>query len=234
LAQFLHMAVQLKKKLGYTAQLLIEPKPEEPTTHQYDASAAIVIGFLREFNLLMHYKLNLETNHATLAWLTMFHECMLAGEAGMLGGIDVNEGTFGNGWDTDRFLGDPMVAFKMLKYGGLGTGVFNFDAHRMRGSFAPIDHIHGHILGMDTMAWGLRTAAVVMEDGRLDGMVLARYDSWRSDVGRMIEVGKPDLKAIARIGYETPFGVTATQSAHHEAIRSVVLRAAMQAIRAAA
>ena len=238
LATFLHMAVAYAKKIGFKGQFLIEPKPMEPTVHQYDSSAAVVLGFLREFKLLKFFKLNLETNHATLAGLTMFHECVIAGlVAGRLGGIDVNEGTFGNGWDTDEFLGDPLVAFgimyAVLKAGGLGTGVFNFDAKRRRGSFAPIDHIHAYILAMDAMAWGLRTAGVVIQDGKLEGAIQERYSTWKSGLGLGIEAKKPDCRAIAKAGYGVPFGVTAEQSSHHEAIKSIVLRAQMRAIRQA-
>ena len=234
LAKFLRMAKDYARKIGFMAQFLIEPKPKEPAKHQYDTTAAIVLGFLREFGLLEFFKLNLETNHATLAELDMFHECTIAGQAGKLGGIDVNQGTFGNGWDTDEFLADPLVAFgimyAVIKTGGLGTGVFNFDAKRRRGSFAPIDHIYAHILGMDAMAWGLRTAAVVIQNGDLADAVNTRYSTWESDLGRSIEAENPDPEAIAKAGYDISFGVTAEQSSHHEAIRSLVLRATMQAI----
>ena len=155
----------------------------------------------------------------------------------MLGGIDVNEGTYGNGWDTDRFLGDPMIGFEImhpvLKAGGLGKGVFNFDAHRYRASFAPIDLIHAHILGMDAVSWGLRTAAVVAEDGLLDAAVAKRYESWKSKLGKKIESGKASFEEIAAVGYETPWQLTPGQSSHHEALRSIVLRAAMEAVRRA-
>jgi xylose isomerase len=235
LAKFLKMAVNYAGSIGFEAQFLIEPKPMEPTVHQYDASAEVVISFLREFGLLKFFKLNLETNHATLANLPMFHECMVAGGSDLLGGIDVNEGTFGNGWDTDRFLGDPLVAFEIMyaviKAGGLGTGVFNFDAHRYRGSFAPIDHIYAHILGMDTMALGLLTAAIVIQDGELERIIQSRYSTWDSTLGKEIVSFGCDPKAIAAVGYNVSFGVNANQSSHHEMIRSIVLRAMMKACR---
>ena len=238
LAKFLKMAVEYAASIGFEAQFLIEPKPVEPTTHQYDATAEVVIGFLREHGLLDNFKLNLEVNHATLAGLTMFHECMVAAGAGMLGGIDVNEGTFGNGWDTDEFLGDPLVAFgiayAMIKAKGLDTGVLNFDAKRRRGSFAPIDHIHAHILAMDTMALGFRTAAVVAEDGDLETAIFSRMATWKTnEVSKFIdqkEINHAAQLEIARIGYATPFGVTAEMSSHHEAARSLVLRAMMRAV----
>jgi xylose isomerase len=166
------------------------------------------------------------------------HELTLAQEHGMVGGVDVNEGTYGNGWDTDRFLGDPLIAFEImhpvLRAGGLGSGVFNFDAHRYRSSFAPIDHIHAHILGMDAIAWGLRTAVVVMEDGDLEAAVQTRYESWKSDLGLRIEAGKASFDEIAVEGVKTPWQLTPAQSSHHEALRSIVLRAMMRAVRKAA
>jgi len=237
LAGFLKMSVDYAKKIGFTGQFLIEPKPCEPSTFQYDHSALVVIGFLVRNGLDKSFKLNVETNHAQLANFTMLHELTVAQENGMLGGIDVNEGTYGNGWDTDRFLGDPMIGFEImhpvLKAGGLGTGVFNFDAHRYRASFAPIDLIHAHILGMDAVSWGLRTAAVVAEDGLLEAAVAKRYESWKSDLGKKIEAGTASFEEIAAAGYKTPWQLTPAQSSHHEALRSIVLRAMMEAARKA-
>ncbi len=232
---FLHMAVDYAKKIGFKGQFLIEPKPCEPSTFQYDHSSLVVIGFLAQNGLDKNFKLNIEVNHAQLANFTILHELTVAAEHGMIGGVDVNEGTYGNGWDTDRFLGDPMIAFEtaypVLKAGGLGSGVFNFDAHRYRASFAPIDLIHAHILGMDAIAWGLRTAAEVIEDGELEKAVQARYASWESKLGKKIEEGKASFKEIATAGYKTPWQLTPAQSSHHEALRSIVLRAMMRAVR---
>lgn len=236
LAKFLHLAVNYAKKIGFEAQFLVEPKPKEPATRQYDASAEVVLGFLREFDLLDDIKLNLEVNHATLAGLAMFYECMVAAGVGKLGGVDVNMGTPGNEWDTDEFLSDPLVAFgimyAVIKVGGLGTGVLNFDAKRRRGSFEPIDHIHAHILGMDTMAWGLRTAAVVISDGKLERAIKEQYATWGAGLGLLIE-GNPDPEALAAAGCEVSFGAVVGQSAHYEAIDSLVNRAMMRAIREA-
>jgi xylose isomerase len=232
------MAVDYAKKIGFGGQFLIEPKPCEPSTFQYDHSSLVVIGFLTKNGLDKDFKLNIEVNHAQLANFTMLHEVTVAAEHGMIGGIDVNEGTYGNGWDTDRFLGDPMIAFEtmypVLKAGGLGSGVFNFDAHRYRASFAPIDLIHAHILGMDAIALGLRVAAEVLEDGALDKAVQARYSSWGSELGKKIEAGKASFEEIATEGYKTPWQLTPAQSSHHEALRSIVLRAMMRAVRKAA
>jgi xylose isomerase len=232
LAQFLTGAVNYACGIGFTAQFLIEPKPAEPSAHQYDASASVVMNFLQMHGLEDHFKINLETNHATLAGLTMFHECMVATNADMLGGIDVNEGTPGNGWDTDEFLSDPWVAFGIMyailtSSQGLGSGVLNFDAKRRRGSFAPIDHILAHILGMDIMAWGLRTAAIVIEEGKLRDLIDGRYRSWSSELADVIAGN--DWDEIAEAGYSTPFGVLESRSAHHEMAKSIVLRAMMRA-----
>jgi xylose isomerase len=236
LATFLHMAVDYAKQIGFTGQFLIEPKPCEPSAFQYDHSALVVIGFLVNNGLDKNFKLNVETNHAQLAGLTVMHELTVAQEHGMVGGVDVNEGTYGNGWDTDRFLGDPLIAFEImhpvLKAGGLGSGVFNFDAHRYRSSFAPIDLIHAHILGMDSIAWGLRTAVVVAEDGDLEKAVQARYESWKSDFGKKIEAGKASFDEIAAAGLPVSWQLTPAQSSHHEALRSIVLRAMMRSVRA--
>lgn len=235
LARFLHMAVDYAKQIDFKAQFLIEPKPCEPSAFQYDHSSAVVIGFLIGNGLDKNLKLNIETNHAQLAGFTMMHELTVAQENGMLGGVDVNEGTYGNGWDTDRFLGDPGIAFEImhpvLKAGGLGSGVFNFDAHRYRSSFAPIDLIHAHILGMDSIAWGLRSAVVVAEDGDLDKAISARYESWKSGFGKRIESGAASFDEIAVEGLKMPWPLTPEQSSHHEALRSIVLRAMMRAVR---
>ena len=235
LATFLHMAVDYAKKIGFTGQFLIEPKPCEPSTFQYDHSSLVAIGFLVKNGLDKNFKLNIETNHAQLAGFTVMHELTVAQEFGMVGGVDVNEGTYGNGWDTDRFLGDPLIAFEImhpvLKAGGLGAGVFNFDAHRYRASFAPIDLIHAHILGMDSIAWGLRTAVVVAEDGDLDKAVQARYESWKSGLGQKIEAGSLSFEDLAAEGYKMPWKLMPEQSSHHEALRSIVLRAMMRAVR---
>jgi len=234
LAKFLHMAVDYAKQIGFTAQFLIEPKPCEPSTFQYDHSALVVIGFLKNNGLENDFKLNIETNHAQLAGVTVMHELTVAQEHGMIGGIDVNEGTYGNGWDTDRFLGDPSLAFEImhpvLKAGGIGSGVFNFDAHCYRASFAPVDLIHAHILGMDAIAWGLRTAVEVAQDGELQAAVEKRYESWKSDLGKKIEAGTASFDEIAAVGTKLSWKLTPEQSSHHEALRSIVLRAMMRAV----
>jgi xylose isomerase len=200
LAAFLHMAVDYKKKIGFKGQFYIEPKPKEPTKHQYDADAAACLNFLREYGLTDHLKLNLETNHATLAGHTMQHELEVAGAAGALGSIDANTGDAMLGWDTDQFPTDIYLTtqcmLSILKYGGLTTGGVNFDAKVRRESFEPLDLFYAHIGGMDAFARGLKIAAAIRKDGRLAGFVQQRYSSWDSGIGAKIEAGKTDFKDL--------------------------------------
>jgi xylose isomerase len=202
LAAFLHLAVDYKKKIGFKGQFYIEPKPKEPTKHQYDSDAAACLNFLRTYDLIDHLKLNLETNHATLAGHTMQHELETAGAAGALGSIDANTGDLFLGWDTDQFPTDiyltTQIMLSILKYGGLTTGGVNFDAKVRRESFEPIDLFYAHIGGMDTFARGLKIAAAIRKDGRLAEFVKNRYRSWDSGIGAQIEAGKAsfaDLEA---------------------------------------
>src|SRR6059058_800990 len=194
LAAFLHMAVDYKKEIGFKGQFYIEPKPKEPTKHQYDSDAAACLNFLREYDLLSHFKLNLETNHATLAGKSMQHEMEVAGAAGALGSIDANTGDLLLGWDTDQFPTDlyltTQVMLAILKYGGFTTGGTNFDAKVRRESFEPIDLFHAHIGGMDTFARGLKIAAAIRRDGRLAEFVKQRYGSWDTGIGARIEKGQ--------------------------------------------
>ncbi len=197
LARLLHAAVEHKHKIGFTGQFYIEPKPKEPTTHQYDSDVAACLGFLREFDLLDHFKMNIETNHAWLAGHTMEHELETAIEADALGSIDANMGEWTNGWDTDHFPTDPLLCARImrcvLKMGGFTTGGLNFDAKRRRESFEPVDLFHSHIAGMDAMAHGLEIAAAIQADGRLDAFVRDRYASWDGDLGRRIMSGTCSL-----------------------------------------
>lgn len=200
LAKFLHLAVAYKRKLGFKGQFYIEPKPKEPTKHQYDSDAAACLNFLREHDLLRHFKLNIETNHATLAGHTMQHELEVAGAAGALGSIDANIGDELLGWDTDQFPTNiyqtAYTMLSVLKYGGFKTGGVNFDAKVRRESFEPIDLFYAHIAGMDTFARGLKIAAAIRKDGRLAEFVKQRYASWNSGIGARIETGKATLKEI--------------------------------------
>jgi xylose isomerase len=200
LAKLLHMAVAYKKQIGFKGQFYIEPKPKEPTKHQYDSDSAACLNFLREYGLLSHFKLNIETNHATLAGHTMQHELEVAGAAGALGSIDANTGDELLGWDTDQFPTSIYLTtytmLSILKYGGLKTGGVNFDAKVRRESFEPIDLFHAHIGGMDAFARGLKIAAAIRKDGRLAEFVKNRYASWDSGIGAKIESGKATMKEL--------------------------------------
>jgi len=194
LAKFLHMAVDYKKKIGFKGQFYIEPKPKEPTKHQYDSDAAACLNFLREYGLMDHLKLNIETNHATLAGHSMQHELEVVGAAGQLGSIDANTGDELIGWDTDQFPTSiyltTQIMLTLLKYGGFKTGGLNFDAKVRRESFEPVDLFHAHIGGMDAFARGLKIASAIRKDGRLAKFVKQRYASWDSGIGARIESGK--------------------------------------------
>lgn len=193
LGRFMHMAVDYKKKLGFKGPFFIEPKPKEPTRHQYDSDAAACLNFLREYGLLDHFQLNLEVNHAWLAGKTMEHELEVAGAAGALGSIDANMGDYFLGWDTDQFPTDlyltTQTMLRILKYGGLTHGGVNFDAKVRRESFTLEDLFYAHIAGMDAFARGLKAAARIRADGRLAGFVKQRYRSWDTGLGARIESG---------------------------------------------
>ena len=202
LAQFLHMAVDHAKKIGFEGPFYIEPKPREPSTHQYDSDSAACLNFLREYNLLDHFYLNIETNHATLAGHTMEHELTVALNANRLGSIDANQGDELIGWDTDQFPTDiyltTQVMLKVLEMGGFKTGGLNFDAKRRRESHNPIDLIHAHIGGMDAFARGLKIAHAIRQDGRLYNFVKERYATFDSGIGADIESGKVDFESLEK------------------------------------
>jgi xylose isomerase len=202
LAKFLHMAVDYKKSIGFNGPFYIEPKPKEPTKHQYDSDAAACLNFLREFKLLEHFKLNLETNHATLAGHTMHHEMEVAAAANALGSIDANMGDVLLGWDTDQFPTDiyltTQIMLTILKMGGFTTGGTNFDAKVRRESFEPVDLFHAHIVGMDTFARGLKIASAIRKDGRLAEFVKQRYSTWDKGIGKDIESGKVGFRDLEK------------------------------------
>ncbi len=201
LARFLHMAVDHKKAIGFEGQFYIEPKPKEPTKHQYDSDAAACYAFLQKYDLVNDFKLNIEANHATLAGNTFHHELEFAASNGILGSVDANRGDLLLGWDTDQFptnLYDATTAMMvLLKYGGFTTGGLNFDAHVARESVEPVDLFHAHIGGMDTFARGLRIAAAIAEGGEMAAFVKDRYASWDSGLGAEIEAGKKTMQDLA-------------------------------------
>jgi len=200
LATFLHMAVDYAKKIGFTGQFLIEPKPKEPTKHQYDFDAGTVLGFLRAYDLIDHFKLNLEANHATLAGHTFAHELTVAASAGKLGSIDVNRGDMLLGWDTDQFPTDlyetTQAMLVVLQHGGIGRGGLNFDAKLRRGSTDLEDLFYAHIGGMDTFARGLLVADAIIRDGKLSDCVAKRYRTYDSGIGKVIRDGKADFDML--------------------------------------
>jgi xylose isomerase len=202
LARFMHMAVDYAKRIGFGGQFLFEPKPKEPTKHQYDFDAANCINFLRAYQLEKHVKLNIETNHATLAGHTMMHELEYAGSQGFLGSIDANTGDLLLGWDTDQFPTNVYLTTEimlvLLKYGGLAPGGVNFDAKVRRESFEPIDLFYAHVGGMDAFARGLKIAAKIREDGVLADMLKKRYGSWDSGIGASIESGKESFESLEK------------------------------------
>lgn len=223
LARLLHMAVDYGKEIGFKGTYLIEPKPKEPTKHQYDSDAAACINFLRAYDLADHFKLNLETNHATLAGHTMMHEMEYAGYQGFLGSIDANTGDLLLGWDTDQFPTDIYLTtqcmLSILKY-GLPGGI-NFDAKVRRESFEPVDLFHAHIGGMDAFARGLKIAAAIRADGRLEEIVKNRYASWDSGIGAEVEQGKQSLASLEK--YVLDKGqITPNASGRQEMIENLI------------
>jgi xylose isomerase len=225
LAKFLHMAVDYAKEIGFTGQFYIEPKPKEPTKHQYDADAAACANFLREYDLIDHLKLNLETNHATLAGHSMQHEMEVAGSQGILGSIDANTGDMLLGWDTDQFPTDIYLTtqcmYTLLKYGGFTTGGVNFDAKVRRESFEPVDLFHAHIGGMDAFARGLKIAHAMREDGKLESLLKERYSSWDSGIGKEIEAGKQSFASLEKYMLEKG-DVTPNKSGRQEMIENLI------------
>jgi xylose isomerase len=202
LARFLHMAVDYAKEIGFAGQFYIEPKPMEPTKHQYDFDVGNALGFLRGYGLEKHFKFNVEANHATLAGHTFQHELRLARVNGMLGSVDANMGDMLLGWDTDQFptnLYDATLCMaEVLKMGGFTTGGLNFDAHVRRGSFTTEDIFHAHAAGMDTFAVGLKAAHAMIEDDALDRFVDERYASYKSGIGRQIVEGKAGFRELEK------------------------------------
>jgi xylose isomerase len=200
LAALLHMAVDYKKKIRFKGQFYIEPKPKEPTKHQYDSDAGNCFAFLQKYDLLDHFKLNIEANHASLAGHTFQHELQFCADNGILGSIDANRGDLFLGWDTDQFptdLYDTTIAmYILLKSGGFTTGGLNFDAHVRRQSIDPEDLFHAHIGGMDAFARGLKSAAKMLRGKKFDKAIQKRYAKWNTVLGKKIEKRQVGLKEL--------------------------------------
>jgi xylose isomerase len=224
MAKFLHMAVDYKKQIGFKGQFLIEPKPAEPSKHQYDFDAATTLYFLKEYDLIDHFKLNIEANHATLAGHTFEHELAVASAAGKLGSVDANRGDYLLGWDTDQFPIDiyqtTMAILIILNQGGLGTGGLNFDAKVRRSSVDPTDLIYAHIGGMDAFARGLLIANRIIEDKALSSVVEERYKSFNSEIGNRIMSGRVGLADLEKWIIEN--GDPVLESGRQEMIENII------------
>ncbi|MDR7241038.1 xylose isomerase [Priestia megaterium] len=208
LARFMHMAVDYANEIGYTGQFLIEPKPKEPTTHQYDTDAATTISFLRQYGLDKYFKLNLEANHATLAGHTFEHELRVARVQGFLGSVDANQGDPLLGWDTDEFPTDlystTLAMYEILQNGGLGSGGLNFDAKVRRGSFEQDDLLYAHVAGMDAFARGLKVAHKLVEDRVFENVINERYSSFKEGIGFEIVEGKANFHTLEQYVFKNP------------------------------
>ena len=200
MARLLTMARDYGRKAGIKGDFYIEPKPKEPTKHQYDFDAATCVAFLQKYNLMNDFRLNIEGNHATLAGHTFQHELATARINGVFGSIDANTGDAQLGWDTDQFpanvYDNMLVMLEVLKAGGFTTGGLNFDAKCRRGSFTPEDIVLAHIAGMDAYALALRLAIRVREDGLLDDFIKERYSSYQSGIGAEIVAGRATLESL--------------------------------------
>lgn len=224
LARLMRLAVDHGRSIGFTGDFYVEPKPKEPTKHQYDFDSATVIGFLRNYGLDKDFKLNIEANHATLAGHTFQHELRLARETGFFGSIDANQGDMLLGWDTDQFptnLYDAIGCMtEVLKAGGFTNGGLNFDAKIRRASNSTEDIFIGYIAGMDTFALGLTIADRIEKDGRLDQFVADRYASWQKPLGQKIIKGQATIADLE--AYALEMGDVAVESGRQEYLEGLL------------
>ena len=229
MAQFLHMAVDYKKKTGFAGQFLIEPKPCEPMKHQYDSNVATTLYFLNEYDLSDYFKLNVEANHATLAGHSFEHELAVASAAGKLGSVDANRGDLLLGWDTDQFptniYSTTMAMMVILNQNGLGKGGLNFDAKLRRSSTDPTDLFYAHIGGMDSFAKGLLIAHKIIEDGALSNFIKERYSSFQSGIGAKIVAGQSGLEDLEKwvLNQDKPLLQSGRQEMLENIINSYIL-----------
>jgi xylose isomerase len=201
LARFLTMVAEYKHRIGFTGTLLLEPKPQEPTKHQYDYDSATVHGFLQRYDLVDEYRVNIEVNHATLSGHSFHHEVAYALDNGIFGSVDANRGDAQNGWDTDQFPNSvdemSLAVYEIVRAGGFTTGGFNFDTKLRRQSNDRTDLFHGHIGGIDTLARSLLVAAAMLDDGAIEQARQQRYAGWSGERGRSILGGAVDLATLA-------------------------------------
>ena len=225
IGRFMQLVVEHKHKIGFQGTLLIEPKPQEPTKHQYDYDASTVYGFLKQFGLEKEIKVNIEANHATLAGHSFHHEIASAIALGIFGSVDANRGDAQLGWDTDQFPNsveeNALVMYEIVKAGGFTTGGLNFDAKVRRQSTDKYDLFYGHIGAMDTMALALKVAARMIEDGELDKRVAKRYSGWNSELGQQILKGQLSLAEIAKYAEQQQLAPQ-HQSGHQELLENLV------------
>lgn len=224
LARFFHMAIDYAQEIGFDVPFLIEPKPKEPTKHQYDFDVATGLAFLQRYDLQDHFKFNIEANHATLAGHTFEHELRVARINGMLGSVDANQGDTLIGWDTDEFPTDlystTLAMYEILMNGGLGKGGLNFDAKVRRGSFEAEDLFHAHIAGMDSFAIGLKVANKLIEDRVLEDFISDRYASFKEGIGLEIVEGRTNLHKLEQ--YALQIGDVTNKSGRQERLKAIV------------
>lgn len=226
MARLMRMVVDYARSIGYKGDFYIEPKPKEPTKHQYDFDTATVLGFLRKYGLEKDFKMNIEANHATLAQHTFQHELRVARDNGVFGSIDANQGDMLLGWDTDQFPTNvydaALCMYEVLKAGGFTNGGLNFDSKARRGSYTPEDIFYSYIAGMDTFALGLRIADKLITDGRIDKFVADRYASWNSGIGADIISGKATLADLEKYALEKGEVTASLTSGRQEMLESIL------------
>lgn len=231
LGRFMNMVVEHKHKIGFKGMLLIEPKPQEPTKHQYDYDTATVYGFLKEFGLEKEFGVNIEANHATLSGHSFHHEIATAFSLGIFGSIDANRGDAQLGWDTDQFPNSveemTLICYEILKNGGYTSGGFNFDTKLRRQSIDAADLFHGHIGGMDTCALALKKAAAMIENDFVGEAKATRYAGWDQTLGQQILTGDYSLEALATFAQEQaldPKPVSGAQEKLENQVNQVLYR----------
>jgi len=226
MARLMHLTVDYARSIGFKGYFYIEPKPKEPTKHQYDFDVSTVLAFLRKYGLENEFKMNIEANHATLAGHTFQHELVVARINGVFGSIDANQGDQLLGWDTDQFptnvYDTTLCMLEVLKAGGFKNGGLNFDAKTRRGSFNPDDIFYSYIAGMDAFALGLRMADKIQKDGRLDEFVNNRYASWKTGIGADVISGKATMQSLENYALEKGDVLSSLESGRQEYLENLI------------